>query len=177
VIPEALADVFARWENAFRHEAVASPDRVGVLENRLNELRRMREEWTGQLPPELSPGAMRPNLSESVVSLLCSMTWRLLVAPGPSGLLASDNPVFYDVGLGMLKPNSELTFPICSRIVLWLSWRPDLEEGFFPTTEQAIKEVNRRTVSNASRLVFYHERAPWVLQLVAQRNHRLTRLV
>ena len=177
VLPEVFDEVFHFWERQITMFEQTHPDWVDVVKRRRYELNTLRGKWAKQLPSELAPETACPNVSDLVVDGLCLMTWRFLLAQGPSGFVTSDNPVFYDKPIGMNKPHSELSFPISTDIALWLSWRADLAEGFFPTPEQAVKEINRRSVFNATRFVFYHKKMNWVAKLTCKKHHRLTRLV
>lgn len=163
VIPEVLEKRF--------------PELLEQLPKHQDAIRSLQEAWTERLPPELDPSETRPNLGEEVIAGMCLMTWRFLVAEGPSYFMTGDNPVFYDRHLGMGKPTSELTFPLSTRVALWLTWRSDLEERFYPTPQGAVREVNRRTAHGATRMLFYHKAAPWVGVLASRKKHRLTRLI
>jgi uncharacterized protein DUF4238 len=79
------------------------------------------------------------------------MTWQFLTCGSGQVFLTCDNPVFYFEEIGIGKPYSEVTVPLSSQIALWANWRQDLKEGFVPTTSQAVKEINRRTVTRAAR--------------------------
>ena len=80
--------------------------------------------------------------------------------------MTSDNPVFYFEGMGIGNQLSEVTFPISRNTVLWATWRVDLEEGFRPTNKRIVREINSRTVSAATRYVFYARKVKWVTKFV-----------
>jgi len=127
-----------------------------------------KEVWLSTIPPERSP---------RLVAAIRGMTWRFLTFDGQPAFLTSDNPVFYFAGIGLAKPESEITFPISSHITLWATWRQDLLEGYFPTTERVVKEINRRTASNATRYVFHCADEDWILPFLLTGKWQLHRLV
>ncbi len=87
--------------------------------------------------------------------VLYGMKWQFLVAPSGFDYVTSDNPVFYFEQIGLAKEYSELTFPISSEIALATSWSKDVQEGFFPALPLAVMEINQRTISAATKQVYY----------------------
>ena len=114
--------------------------------------------------------------SEEVTELLNNMTWRFLVIESEPAFLTSDNPVFYFEGMGLNKPESELSFPISSNIVLWSTWRQDLPEGYFQTNKQVVKEMNRRMAQNASRYIFYASEKKWIMPFIKKNEWHLNKI-
>ncbi len=85
--------------------------------------------------------------------------------------------MFYFPWMGIGKPESEVTFPISSNIVLLANWRKDVRENYFETKKQAIKEINRRTALNTSRFVYHDRDEYWIPKFIAKENHQLNRLI
>lgn len=97
-----------------------------------------------------------------LITVLENMVWSFYTAPKGHGFLTSDNPVFISKQFGLGKNVSEVSFPISSDVALVASWSRFLKEGFSETTSQVLKELNRRTVSEASRFVYFSENSQWV---------------
>jgi hypothetical protein len=117
-----------------------------------------------------------PSASDSAaVYALSLMTWRFVVCKDKEFFLTSDDPVF--ILSGIKNPESEVSFPISKSIALWATWRQDLEEGFFEATRQVVKEINRRTISNALNFVYTPEKASWINKILSKKNIRLSRIV
>ena len=93
------------------------------------------------------------------------MTWRFLVSK-TSGFLTGDNPIFYPKDIGLKDIAAELSFPISKDVALLATWAADKDCQFLPAKKNAIKEINRRTVSFALKYVFYHRCEQWIINLV-----------
>jgi hypothetical protein len=108
--------------------------------------------------------------------MLSRMTWLFLTFDRRPAFLASDNPVFHFRSMGIANAGSEVSFPVSSHIVLWATWRMDLEEGYAPTREACVRELNRRTASNATRYLFHAADEEWVLPLLCKSRWRVSKL-
>ncbi|MHB0914165.1 MAG: DUF4238 domain-containing protein [Thermoleophilia bacterium] len=123
--------------------------------------------WLDNLTPEQSP---------QVMGALTNMTWRFLTCKHSPAILTSDNPVFYDESIGIGRPESEISFPVSSHIALWASWRTNLKEGYFPTTVQVVKELNRRTAYNATNNIYHLRDESWILPFLKKGRWQLNTL-
>lgn len=126
-----------------------------------------KDTWLKNLPPHMTPES---------VKALSLMTWQFLTFDKESAFLTSDNPVFYFSNIGIGNKNSEVTFPISNNIVLWATWRQDLNEGYFRTKETGTHQINRRTVSTATRYIYHSENADWVIKLANKTKHNIRKL-
>jgi hypothetical protein len=87
------------------------------------------------------------------VQALQRMTWTFYIAQDSRVFFTGDNPVFIPkFGLG--KNNAELSFPISTDVALIASWDRNRKEGFEAAKSQIVKEINHRTVGQASRIYF-----------------------
>jgi hypothetical protein len=117
----------------------------------------------------------RLEMTPKIGDALKAMHWRFLFAPDGM-LLTSDNPVFFFAHEGIGSPQSELTLPFSSTVAIWANRRPDLPLTTMRFSPYALKELNRRTVFNASRFVFSAENEAWVLPLVLKKSLALNRM-
>jgi hypothetical protein len=103
-----------------------------------------------------------------IVEKLQKMTWTFYIASGSDFFVTGDNPVFIPDACGLAgdKKKSELSFPISTDVALVASWNRTLNEGFVEATPQIIKDINRRTVSKASKYIFFSKNAEWVVNLL-----------
>ena len=126
--------------------------------------------WEDNIPPERTPRA---------VATFNSMIWKFLVIDDNNTeiFLTCDNPVFIFRDIGIGNERSEVTFPISSKIALFTTWSNDLPQDYIPITKQAIREINRRTVNNASRYVFHSRDEYWIQPFVKRGKWRLNRLL
>jgi hypothetical protein len=117
-----------------------------------------KEVWQRGIPPEMTPG---------VLEAIKSMTWTFLTFEDRPAFLTCDNPVFWFGGIGIGgRPESEISFPISSHMILWLSWKKDVSEGYYQATEAIVKEMNRRTALNATRYLYHALDEAWILPFV-----------
>jgi Protein of unknown function (DUF4238) len=146
--------------NALSEQAGADPE---ILKRRGLELDVVERKFQVQPPPNVLEQNREPWPSQRTLQLLFRMTWRVLIWSGPAYFLTSDNPAFYFRGLGLARKESELSFPLSTHHLLHGSWQQAGSELVFVGVEQAmVKEINRRVVSDAERLVFYHQAADWL---------------
>ena len=125
--------------------------------------------WEDNIPPEKTP---------RVVAAFNRMKWKFLVIDDKNAeiFLTCDNPVFIFMDIGIGNERSEVTFPISSKIALFTTWSNDLPHDYIPITKQAIREINRRTVNNASRYVFHSRDEYWIQTFVKRGKWQLNRL-
>lgn len=171
VLPDALENTLSDWRATIQSFMDDGQLDGVTYSRRMSEIDRIEEEWKQDLPEDLMPENQPPQISREVVDFLASMHWTFVIAEGSSMFLTSDNPVFYTEGIGMGKPESELMFPLSTRVALWVKRLPISEDCAFRHARQfLVREANKRTVRNATRFVMYHEDAEWVRKLTKKRN-------
>ena len=156
--------------------ASIQPEKASLIQRRESEIQEILDKYSKEPPKEIWLDTIPPERSPLVVAALTGMTWRFLTFDDKPVFLTSDNPVFYFTSIGMGKPESEVTFPISSHIVLWATWRTDLPEGYIAVTNQVVKEINRRTAKNALRYVFHRRDEYWILPFVTKALWKLNLL-
>ncbi len=154
----------------------AQPEKNELIQKRRVETEKIIDRYANDPPKEIWLTNIPPEKTPRVFAALCSMTWRFLTFDKYPAFLTSDNPVFFFESMGIGNPESEVVFPISSHISLWATWRRDLEEGYFQTRSQVVKELNRRTCSTASRFVYHPHMEDWVLPLLVKDRWQLNRL-
>lgn len=174
--PGAAEKVREAIEILLKVAAVNQPERAEVIQKRRAEIGKIIDKYAKEPPREFWLTNMPPEKSPRVLAALSGMTWRFLTFDGYPAFLTSDNPLFFFTSMGIGNPESEVTFPISTHIALWATWRRDLKEGYFPTSSQVVKELNRRTCSIATRYVFHSKREEWVLPLLTKGRCLLNRL-
>jgi len=174
VLPDALEDTVFKWRATIQSLMDEGRLDSATYSRRMSEIDRIEEEWKQDLPEEMKPENQPPQISPRVVNSLALMHWTFVIAEGPSKFLTSDNPVFYTEGIGMGKPESELMFPLSTRLALWVKRIPISEDCAFHHARQfLVREANKRTVHNATRFVMYYEDAEWVRKLTKKRKLKL----
>lgn len=175
--PEIMNPVFERIDNELIEQGNKYPSKINLVEKRRRELREQRNSkenefiydiWLANIPPDKTPQS---------VDVLSQMTWRFLLAENEQYFITSDNPLFFFPWMGIGKEHSEVAFPITKKIALWATWRMDLNEGFFPTRTQVVKEINRRTVSYSNQYIFSPCSESWIRTLANKGTYRLNRIV
>lgn len=178
LIPKILAESRQRVREeliAAAQQTNANPD---LLSRRLAENDRIVANLAVDPPAEVIEQIRAPWPTIRMLQAIYDMDWRILTADGPSFYATSDNPVFFFRGFGIGRPESELTFSLSTKCVLHGCHKRD-HGGvkFLQATEQFVREVNRRMVSGATRLVFYHENAAWLERMSRKEELRLNHIV
>lgn len=109
------------------------------------------------------------------INALLSMNWVFLYHD-EFQFLTSDNPVFFFEFEGIGSSESELTFPISSKITLWATRTAKANGTFIRASNAAVKEINRRTASNSMRWVYSERNESWILPFATKGEWPLTRL-
>lgn len=173
--PNVVGRLAQEIDEEFSIAAAEQPDRIEFIKRRRVKIQEILDRCSKEPPKQIWLDNIPPETTPRVVAAMSSMTWRFLTFEQRPAILTSDNPVFYFTGIGIGKPESEVTFPISSHIALWASWRADLPEGYFPTTTQVVKELNRRMAYNATRYLFHSEDEDWILPFFKKGRWKLHR--
>ena len=76
--------------------------------------------------------------------------------------------MFFDEGLGLKHPYSEVSFPLGSMVALHASWQGSQAGLLFVSGSQSIaEEINRRSAFNSQRFAFFHEKSGAISSLVS----------
>lgn len=131
------------------------------------ELLRKIEQWEQEFdskPLSIKDDLIRRQwVSLDVINCIFFMTWRVIKANESDRFLTSDNPVFFGQGYGLKMPHGEFSFPLSSDVALHGSWKGSRGGLIFvQAAPTQVKEINRRTIFGAERLVFYHKNASWI---------------
>ena len=144
---------------------------VEVLKRRVQQL---CETWSENPPDGIWQSVILSRQKSSSVKAMSSMTWCFLIANLGESFVTSDNPIFIFRHLGIGHEESELTFPISSDIALFASHLQDWPDGcFIPASQVVTRQVNLRTVRQASRYVFHHCEASWVFKLANTKTKKI----
>jgi hypothetical protein len=177
MMPEALASLVKDIREQLKvlsNDVRANPE---VFKRRAVELDEVERKFQAHPPQEVLEQIREPWPSVRIVELVFRMTWRILLSAGPIFFVTTDNPAFYFQSLGLARKESELCIPLSTRCMLHGSWQRARPDPVFVLCEQAIvKEINRRMVSEAERLVFYHQSADWVLKLFKKKSLVLNKI-
>jgi hypothetical protein len=176
ITPKVIEQVFDRVSTDIQRLIIKYPAKRIILEDRLRELPGLRSKYENEFPMEVWYNNLVPDTSPQLLTVLPAMTWIFLTSYKGQPFLSSDNPVFFFEGLGVGKPESEITFPISSNITLWATWHKNLVEGYYAAKDSVISEINRRTASAATRYVYYSKEVRWVVALINKKNWRLNRI-
>ncbi len=170
-LPKALEDTFKNAIDALK----PGPS----FAERLAELERIREEFRGEPPKEVIDRIESPWPPIKMAQAIASMTWRLTSTAGPQFFVTSDNPAFFFEGLGVGTAQSEISFPLSPRLALLGSHHKGQEMAtlYIQARQKLVREVNRRTVASAERLLFADKQQPWLPALMKKSRPYLSRII
>lgn len=124
-------------------------------------------------PPELWQTSIRTGFTLDVPGAIADMQWQVLHTDDQL-YLASDNPLFFFRLDGMGRPTSEITLPLGSRSALVGYNRSRGGPLHVDANPCHVKEINRRTVSKATRFIFAEEQLAW-MTLFVRKEHTPTK--
>lgn len=186
-VPEARARLAARMPElsaSLREElhaqlssaAEENPHLATIAETRKAEINRILASYEQEVPPKIWQQSLHRHSSENLVDSLLSMNWRFLYSEDHQ-FLTCDNPVFFFKHEGIGNSASEVTVPFSSSIVLWTSRRSTPNDTLLPVLPSAVREINRRMATNATRFVYSAKHEEWILPFVRKGVYALNRLV
>lgn len=171
LFPKAIEDLRTEILSEVEEARAQEPDESETLDHFVAQATQILDEYKVQVPVKLLVNSISPKYAW----FLAQMRWVFLTAPTRYKFVTSDNPVVFDEGMGLLGENKtehmapsklvEVTIPISTEIVLWATWRNEIE-GYQCATEPMVREINRRTVGAAAREVYFSSRPRWVEALV-----------
>lgn len=153
------------------------PHNLELIEKRRKEIDDILAIYATNPPKDIWLDNMPPERTPRIVETIKAMNWSFWEFNHQPVFLTCDNPMFYFTGMGVGKPDSEISFPISSNIVLWATWRVDLPRKFIKASTQIVKEFNRRTVDNASRYIFHSRDEYWIESFIKKGRWQLNRIV
>jgi len=134
--------------------------------NLISQTAQARENLKANPPLKTWWDLLDPSSSRNVVDVLLKMNWAFLMDPRGE-VLTSDNPVYFFPWAGIGRPESELIFPVDQRTVMLATHEPFTTGTYFLGKGVALREINRRTMSNADRHIVAAQRLEWLSKLVA----------
>jgi hypothetical protein len=152
--PAVAQKLSARYDSDLDTVASSEPDKAAFVVKRRAEIGEIIKKYSEDPPKDIWLDIIPPERSPHVVAAIKTMTWTFLTFEEEPAFLTCDNPLFYFRSIGVGNPDSEISFPISCHVTLLATWRSDLCQDYMPVTQQIVKEINRRTASNASRYVY-----------------------
>jgi len=154
---------------------MASNPRLANLapENR-DQVRRILRDQLDDLardPQEVYLKHLQSDETDIAIPWMTTMTWQFLTFDDEPAFLTCDNP-FYLTPIGLLKPQSEISFPISSNITLSATRRTRLGEGYISISERVVRQMNRRIAANATRFVYHSRYEDWILPFITKPKWR-----
>lgn len=175
MVPGVLKDTMEEMRQQLREIANGLQADPAILTKRELELDAVEHKFRIHPPEEVLRQIREPWPSMNVLQLLFRMTWRVLISSGPVYFVTSDNPAFYFQSYGLGQKESELSFPLSSKYALHGSWQRAVSDLICINAEQPlVNQINLRLVSQAERLVFYHQPANWIANLFGTSEPQLS---
>jgi hypothetical protein len=171
--PRVGGPVFKWFDRQIAALAEKNPSQSEDLEKRRVEAKKLWRKYRGNPPKEIWLKVIPPETTSQSLKILEEMTLQFLVSDNGEFFLTGDNPVFYFKHLGIGNERSEVTFPISSTIALLATHRKNRTKTFIPVNKLIVREINRRTISIASRYVYSCCEADWIVRLVNKRKLRV----
>jgi hypothetical protein len=160
-------------ENELKTAIAESPDKLIIGQRRIEELHTIREKNKIN-PTDIWHQLIKLENFPLMRWALQNMNWQFMTTRYDE-FVTCDNPVFIHKAIGLNKSHSELYFPICRRIGLWMTWQG--KEGYSDTNQQFVNEMNRRMVQNATKYIFFCKERSVIMKLANNPSIRLNYLL
>jgi len=164
--PIVSEELIRHFRGEGNRRARTNPSRASHYDKRVREIESFLVAVQDDPPREVWESTFAPDTTPRLIDALDSMTWVLLVRR-QSVFLTNDNPVFLP-GIGLGKRKSEFSFPISSNVVLWGSWRTDLNEGYLEAEKNIIIQLNRRIGATVIRHLFAGFEQEWISRIMTK---------
>lgn len=147
-----------------------------AVERFLSELDAVERKFAAEPPANVVTLMDSPWPVPAVLVSIVEMAWRFIQAKDGAFFVTSDNPACFHEYYGFMKPESEFTFPVASQLALFGCWQR--QQGAYETRvdKRVLREVNRRTIKEATRFIFSPLRADWI-HTVAQKREPYISLI
>ena len=175
-MPEVAADVRMNLHEELAAAVADNPSLSALAEARKQQVDRITSAYQSNPQPDVWQQSLAEASSARVTDSLLSMEWRFLCSD-QAQFITCDNPVFFFSHEGIGRPTSELTIPFSSTIALWANRRSMTAPPHLRATPAIVREINRRTASNATRFVYSERNEKWMLPFVCKGRHSLNRLL
>lgn len=175
IVPAVVDSVIARTKAEIQSLRVADTEaRVVEL---LAEVDRIETTYRKEAQSILRDEIEDPFPTEKVFHGIHTMSWRIVEVPPSSRLVTSDNPAFFFSAYGIGSPESELTFPVSPTLALMGSRQGLAGEVLqVRARRQLAKEINRRMIVGATRLVFATSPHSWIKTVSSRDQSDLNRI-
>lgn len=161
-----------KWDKEISKLILENPSKTDLFEKGRADIKVYLEKYSKNFSKDFWLKLILPERTPRSLKAIYEMTWLFLTCEEFPAFLTCDNPVFYFQSIGIDKPESEITFPISSNIVLWATWRSGIQEGYSLIKNQAIKEINRRTATNATRFIYHARDKDWISRFINKQEHQ-----
>lgn len=159
-IEKMIQEQLGNWESEKEAALKEHPEKGSIINANFDRIRQIltsrqefkRDLWLKTLVELNFPAA---------INALLMMNWYYIIDAKIDRFITSDAPFFFTSGIGLNKPNSEVFFPISTRIVIWLNWY-SLKTQMIESTQAMTNEINKRLVWNASRYIFFSKEQEWL---------------
>jgi hypothetical protein len=142
------------------------------------ELRRLEEKWSKQVPEFVDRMARTPFESPNTISAVSKMAWHVFPAAEGYAHITSDTPARFFEGLGIATPDAEFTITLSKEIALVGNNRgiPGTTTFYSSVSLQTTKEINRRIISTTERFIYSSESFAWIDVVGQKQVHYLSNI-
>jgi hypothetical protein len=174
--PEVIDKVVCGIELELAELKTKTPSNSRNIESLISKIRNKAEDNREDFIRQMWLDNIDPNASPKSIHALSCMTWGIMIAGHKTQFVTCDNPLFFFSWIGIGNPKSEVSFPISSNLALWAKWKKGQRDDYFRVRTQVVKEINRRSVSNASSYVFSSRCESWINILLEKEKIHLNRI-
>ncbi len=162
LLPQLLDDVISKIRKEFE-DCIEKDEKVAnIAKQQLEQLNRLEEKYSGEIPSFALQQTRIPFLSERLVQAIFDMAWHLLPASPNMYFITSDTPAHFFDGHGIGTEDSEFTITLSKEMALIGEHRGSRGIWVEQSESKFTKEINRRLLSNTERFVFSPRYEQWI---------------
>lgn len=174
--PDVLKDVIQELRKVVDGELAQGLTDAEAHRLASTRIEQVYQKFSATLPDEVEEQINSPWPSRRMIKAIHDMQWRYVLSTPDQLFVTSDNPAFYFTSFGIGTEKAEVTFPISSKLALFMSWKRGNSQYLVAKNPALIKEANRRIISSATRFVFSHRQLEWIKIVAAKQEPYLSEI-
>lgn len=175
-MPQVTKEVREEVHRAIDVLVQQRPDLTTAGERRKAETTEVLSRYQSDPPQSIWHYGVDPANAPRIVEAVAAMAWTFWVSDSEGAFVTCDDPVFIFEGLGIGRPDSELSFPVSGKVSFWGTWRKGRTLHYVQARNAVVRELNRRCIKNCERFVFGQSNQGWVLPLMRKQHLHLNRI-
>lgn len=175
--PAVAREVMDDFESRIQHWIDATQPQEALASRKLQEVKDVREKYSENIPEQVQAQIQRPFISPKTVACIYRMKWHIATATNGMNFVTSDTPAHYDEGRGLSHSLTEFTLTLSNTVAFVGNHRNAKGIAYHNPRPYAVREINRRIISNTERFVFSNLNEDWIKVLASSTHHQFNSMM